>query len=97
MSDSDSGTIARQAPLCSWNFPGKNTRAGCHFPFSSSGHLPSPEIKPGSPALSVDSLPSESPGKLWGCYFRQRAEEPSLVELRMPFSVGIMDPHGKFI
>ena len=23
--------VARQAPLCSWNFPGKNTGVDCHF------------------------------------------------------------------
>ena len=28
-----------------------------------SGDLPNPGIKPGSPALQVDSLPSELPGK----------------------------------
>ena len=29
----------------------------------SPGHLPNLGIKPGSPALQVDSLPSELPGK----------------------------------
>ena len=33
------------------------------FPFPSPGDLPKSEIKPGSPALQVDSLPSEPPGK----------------------------------
>jgi len=33
------------------------------LPFPSSGDLPDPEIKPGSPALQTDSLPSEPPGK----------------------------------
>ena len=33
------------------------------LPFLSSGDLPDPEIEPGSLALPVDSLPSESPGK----------------------------------
>ena len=32
-------------------------------PFLSSGDLPNPRIKPGSPALQTDSLPSEPPGK----------------------------------
>ena len=32
-------------------------------PFSSLGDLPDPEIEAGSPALHVDSLPSEPPGK----------------------------------
>ena len=33
------------------------------MPFPSPGDLPHPGIKPGSPALQVDSLPSELPGK----------------------------------
>ena len=33
------------------------------LPFPSPGALPDPEIKPGSPALQADALPSESPGK----------------------------------
>ena len=26
-------TVARQAPLCPWDFPGKNAGVGCHFLF----------------------------------------------------------------
>ena len=33
------------------------------LPFPSPGDLPDPGIEPGSPALQVDSLPSEPPGK----------------------------------
>ena len=33
------------------------------LPFPSPGDLPNPRIKPGSPALQADSLPSEPPGK----------------------------------
>ena len=44
-----------------WNFPGKNTGVGCHFP--SPGDLPNPGIEPVSPALQADALPSEPPGK----------------------------------
>ena len=33
------------------------------LPFPSPGNLPDPGIKPGSPALQADSLPSEPPGK----------------------------------
>ena len=33
------------------------------LPFLSPGDLPNPGIKPGSPALQGDSLPSEPPGK----------------------------------
>ena len=31
--------------------------------FRSPGDLPNPGVQPGSPALQVDSLPSEPPGK----------------------------------
>ena len=33
------------------------------LPFPSPGDLPDPGIKPGSPALQADALPSEPPGK----------------------------------
>ena len=33
------------------------------LPFPSPGHIPDPGIKPGSPALQADSLPSEPLGK----------------------------------
>ena len=33
------------------------------LPFPSAGDLPNPGIKPGSPALQADSLPSELPGE----------------------------------
>ena len=33
------------------------------LPFPSPGDLPNPGIGPGSPALQVDTLPSEPPGK----------------------------------
>ena len=36
------------------------------LPFPSPGDLPNPGIKLESPALQVDSLPSEPPGKPWG-------------------------------
>jgi len=35
------------------------------LPFPSPGDLPYPGIKPRSPALQVDSLPSEPPGKAY--------------------------------
>ena len=41
------------------NSPGKNTGVGCHSP----GDFPDPRIEPRSPALQVDSLLSEPPGK----------------------------------
>ena len=65
-------TVALQAPL-SMEF---NT--GVFPPLED---LPSPGIKPGSPALQADSLPSQPPGKslndLWtvGAEKRERREE----------------------
>ena len=44
-----------------WNFPGKNTGVGCQE--GSPGDLPDPGIKPRSPALQADALPSKPPGK----------------------------------
>ena len=53
-------TISYQA-LLSMEFSKQEYCSGlpCHFP----GDLPKPEIKPRSPTLQVDSLPSGSPGK----------------------------------
>ena len=51
-------TVAYQAPL--WDSPSKNTRVGCS---ALSRDLPNPQIEPRSPALQVDSLPSEPLGK----------------------------------
>ena len=47
--------------LFPWNSPGKNTGVGCHALLQ--GIFPDPGIKLRSPALQVDSLPSEPPGK----------------------------------
>ena len=44
-----------------WDFPGKNTGVGNHFP--SPGNLPNPETEPGSLTLQADSLLFEPPGK----------------------------------
>ena len=44
-------------PGSSWNFLGKNTGVGCHFP--PPGDLPNPGIEFKSPALQADSLPAE--------------------------------------
>ena len=53
-------TVARQAPL-SMGFCRKEYWNG--LPFRSPGDLPDPRIKPGSPTMQADSLPSEPPGK----------------------------------
>ena len=52
--------LAYQAPL-SMGFPRLEYWSG--LPFSSPGDLPDPGIKPRSPALQADALPSEPPGK----------------------------------
>ena len=53
-------TVAHQAPQ-SMGFSRQEYRSG--LPFPSPGDLPNPGIKPGSPALQADTLPSEPPGK----------------------------------
>ena len=55
-------TVACQAPL-SMEFSRQEYCSGLLFP--SPGDLPNPGIKPGPPALQVDCLPSEPPGKPW--------------------------------
>ena len=52
--------LSLQAPL-SMKFSRQEYWSG--LPFPPSGDLPDPGIKPGSPALQTDSLPSEPPGK----------------------------------
>ena len=47
--------------LCPWGFSRQECWSG--LPFPSLGDLPNPGIKPRSPTLQVDSLPSEPPGK----------------------------------
>ena len=42
-------------------YPGKNPEVGCHALLQ--GNLLNPGIEPRSPALQVDSLPAELPGK----------------------------------
>ena len=53
-------TIAYQV-LSSMEFPRQEYWSG--LPFPSPGDLPDPEIKPRSPALQADTLPTEPPGK----------------------------------
>ena len=45
--------------LCPWNSPGKNTGVDCYSLIQ--GIFLNPGIKPGSPILQADSLPSELP------------------------------------
>ena len=53
-------TAARQSPLF-MEFSRQEHWSG--LPFPSPGDLPDPGIEPGSPALQLDSLPSEPPRK----------------------------------
>ena len=55
--------VAPQAPL-SVGFSRQGYWSG--LPFPSPGDLPNPGIKPESPALQADALPSEAPGKPQG-------------------------------
>ena len=54
-------TVACQASL-SMGFPRQEYQSGLSFP--SLGDLPDSGIKPGSPVLQADSLPSELQGSL---------------------------------
>ena len=56
-------TVACKAPL-STGFSRQEFWSGLSFP--SPGDLPGPGIEPVSPALQVDSLPTEPPGKPQG-------------------------------
>ena len=62
MSDSFATTwiVAHQAPV-SMGFPSQEYWSG--LPFPSPRDLPDPGIEPRSPALQMDLLPSEPPGK----------------------------------
>ena len=53
-------TVTYQAPL-SMGFSRQEYWSG--LPFPSPGNLPNPGIKPASPALQADALPSEPPGE----------------------------------
>ena len=53
-------TVAHQAPLFK-EFSRQEYWSGLPFPFP--GDLPDQQIEPGSPALQVDSLLAEPPGK----------------------------------
>ena len=79
-----SWTVALQA-LLSTEFSKQEYWSG--QPFPSPGELPDPGIKPGSPALHTDSLPSEPPDKPNGkeslpyfrCWKRSESQLPSLT------------------
>ena len=68
-------TVAHQAPL-SVGFSRQEYWSGLLCP--SPGDLPDPGIEHESPALQVDSLPSELPGKPLGLYAAAAAAAKSL-------------------
>ena len=61
MSDSATPWSAVHQASLSMGFPRQEYWSG--LPFPSPGHLPNPGIKPASPTLQADSLPSAPPGK----------------------------------
>ena len=56
-----SDSLRPQGLYSPWNSPGQNTGVGSLFLLQ--GNLPNPGIEPRSPALQVDSLPTELSGK----------------------------------
>ena len=67
MSDSLRPHGAYQAPLIGFSRQGYWSG----LPFPSPEDLPHPGIKPGSPVLQADALPSEPPGKSYlGCFIQ---------------------------
>ena len=55
--------------LCRWGFSRQENRTG--LPCPPQGDLPNSGIEPRSPALQVDSLPSELPGSIDQLYFNK--------------------------
>ena len=63
------------------------------LPFPSPGDLPNPGIKPGSPTLQADALPSEPPGKVSAIQHRKsvhESESPSVLS-------DSLWPHGLYM
>ena len=65
--------------LCPWGFSRQKYWSG--LPCPPPGDLPKPGIKPRSPTLQVDTLPSEPLGKLWKplCSFSYSVMSDSLL------------------
>ena len=65
------------------------------LPFPSSGNLPDPGIKPGSPTLQPDSLPTELPGKpniYLSSFFRGEDRQEYWSGLPLPSPEDLPDP-----
>ena len=61
-------TVAQHAPLF-MEFSRREYWSELSFP--TPRHLPNPGIKPGSPVLQADPLPSEPPGRPWEINYRR--------------------------
>ena len=84
-------TVACQAPLC-MEFPRQEYWSG--WPFPSPRDLPNPGIKPRSPALQVDSLPSETPQKP---FYHVKSHKINSLEPRIFFCIGRTGPGTNLI
>ena len=84
-------TAAHQAPLC-MEFPRQEYWSG--WPFPSPRDLPNPGIKPRSPALQVDSLPSETPQKP---FYHVKSHKINSLEPRIFFCIGRTGPGTNLI
>ena len=71
-------TVAYQAPP-SMGFFRQEYWKGLTFP--SAGDLPDPGIKPGSPTLQADALPSEPPGKSKSIHQKTKIRQATLSRL----------------
>ena len=69
-------TVAYQAPP-SMRFSRQEYWSG--LPFPSPGDIPDPGIKPRSPALQTDALPSEPPGKPGALQFGKALRSQSIA------------------
>ena len=84
--------VACQAPL-SMEFSRQEHWSG--LPFLSPGDLPHPGIKPRSPALQADSLPSEPPEKLFPVWVHHRNPVRYSVQFSRPVMSESLQPHGQ--
>ena len=93
-------TVAEQAPL-SMGF--SRQEYWSELPFPSPGDLPDPEIKPGSPSLQTDTLPSKPPGKPRNNCTPLKGSQAEYTELSKPhfpipgFYVCCYVPHSAFL
>ena len=70
-------TVAQQAPL-SWNFPDKDTGAGCHFLLQ--GLFPTQRLNPCLLHLQGDSLPQNHQGSLFTIVMLSLEEQKCFIK-----------------